>query len=1248
MDDLELYDLMLKSVINFNDPDADSDELTKIIRTNGIAFHQLDLASGSKHADLGRGDTRRRKVWLNVSNCITQAGAKYRDRNNKYVSGSRTLDSLEPSAQFMEGYVVDEEHSFHKFAFARASSEHVSNSSVPYEVFFMFYCLYAKEKGLFPRVAHYFRLFQSIMVLTDYQPYTLRNGKLETIRLRYDVISVMEVLLTAILLTFDVDPITIGNYKSDDIIRQYADGLLPSPKTVNNSVRSATTWLFKKYGLFSEYVNVNVTNDYCREDIMFRTLHPVAFSRIRSPNFPLRNSKFYIQGRDEAIDIFEKHGMKTLALMSENALIDEANYRNKDEVRLSCLLLSLAQMGGYGRAWKRTSAPESVPDDPNTKTDTFRENLIKLYGEAKRMGLNKVSENPESVARHFFTQMKTTGAGQSKKFELSGKEGKMKITSTKKPLIILTEGKKIMNVQPQVKGEYFESGSRDVPVKASRLIFPVRTGTLLKQSFVSHQMLSVSSRTTDELRSDRPLYSRIAVGDGETTGSRIIDDAWIINLSGLTDGTKLPIGIDLSAFDSHMVWSNFRQAQIDAKKHIATIENMKYFDLEPNELVEQAYGAGYMHQTYWNVGRHVGFAPVDSPSVESMLSKPLRTPPGVRAVAEITDEKVNDDDILGCRVDGSDLVFLESHGSGEITTLLDNSVHNLSLIDDVMKDVKQAMNVEFEVVRDQYVGDDSQQEVWFTRPLSSEEYDVLISVIVSATKRYGHVVNPVKLNSTFLSAEFRATHAKCGIYFGQDRIMIHSRENASNVSDVAGALNSYAALLMEKNARGFKHISSLIQFGLLTAHLTTYRVGRSKIVKTTLVDENEESANRVLIFTHPLIGMLPRVYGGAGVCSFNLGVRSTPSNYTDGMTGPEITILDKLRNIYGKLGLLKNDYEIDSELVKSAFKHADGQLLNDAIGNDRMKPKNIAMVKDLIGFDLTSVARRTFTHWIKSEPGLRVRSARAVGEARKKYISDILDYSEGRKRYRLRNYEPLNEDLMKVTSRLMFEDYSSQWVDPNIDVVFQHLRTVFGVRRQRRLMNRKPLDMRTLFRADPFISNVWRVGELVDLAVLAIRLSLETGLKVEDFFGSVGFNRVDAGRIAQTLSSLQPEELLETDIDGMLSDGFSATLGVLNDERTVSRIGSVNKNVNMYVVTTLQNNLLRWYSALYSGRGYQSNYIFSPIEDIEKRAISEFSTLDYENQEIGIDGKSVSRLQRKIVKLFKADGVTTLSSLRDY
>jgi len=1247
MNDLKLYDLILKAVINYNDPDLSS-KVLKDIKERGVYIHEIDLGKGSKYAKLGVGDTRRRKIWLNVSKCITNAGAKYRDRYNSIVEPTNTLDEIDPNGQFLEGVRVDEGHRFHTFVFNRAVSEHVSHSTIPYEILFMFYCEYAVELGCFKRVSVYFQIMQSILHMTDYLPYTMMNKQLKMVKVRYDIISVMEVLLTAILLTIDVGDVKVGRYSTDKIIYEYALGLIPRPKTVNNKVRTATTWLFKKYGLFSEFINVNVTDDYLLNDISARTIHPTNFVRIRSPNYEYRNAKVYIRGKLEAIAAFKDANMHTLALMAENSLIDEADYSKIEDVKLSALLLSLAQMGGYGRAWKRTSAPESVVDDKNTRTETFFNNLIQLHTEAVKENITKVQEYKESISRHFFTQMKTTGAGQSKKFEFQSSEGMVKISSTKKPLIILTEGYKVMDVKKQTIQDYNESGSRDVPVKATRLIFPIRTGTLLKQSLVSHQSLRVSSRTEESLSHDRPLYAKVAVGSGETTGSRIIDDAWIINISGCSHNTRLPFGNDFSAFDSHMTWSNFREPQIAAKKLIALKEDMKYFDLTGDELVEQAYGQGYMHGTYWNVGRKIGYCRKTEPSVPSTMRKPLRAPPGVRSVAKMDEVMIEPDDVLACVLDGSDLIYLESHGSGEITTLLDNTIHNLSVMSDTLNRIAKEFPMKFEIIREQYVGDDSQIEIAFETKLTVEEFDNFLESVVTETKKLGHDVNPVKMNATFLSAEFRATHAKCGVYFGQDRIMIHSRENPSNTEDIAGALNSFASLVMEKHARGFKRETGHMLVSLMAAHLNTYRIGRAKVTTSGIVPIDGESDNRIIVFVHPLVMAVPRAYGGAGICPFNIGVRNTPHEYLSGMNDEEINILTSLRKIFGKIGLLKTDFELDKEMVNSAFKYANGELLNDAIGSERMKPKNVEFVKNLIGFDLRSVARRTFTHWIKSEPGLRVRSSRSIGSVTTNYISDIYNFSVGKKRYIERKYDGITNDINNVKTRVMFGEYANDWIDVNLDPMYLNLRKLFGVRQNRRLPNRRPVDLRDLFRADPFVSNVWRIDELIDLASFAQLKSREMGLNVELFFEMVGFNKVDASRIALTLSNLEPRELLETEIDGMLSDGFSATLGVLNDSRTVSRLGSTNRNVNQYVVTVLQNSLYRWFSALSVGRGYEPKCTFNNVEDPLSRSIEEYSTLDFENEIVSDGNKLATAMQKRVEKLFKARGINSLISLRDY
>ena len=100
------------------------------------------------------------------------------------------------------------------------------------------------------------------------------------------------------------------------------------------------------------------------------------------------------------------------------------------------------------------------------------------------------------------------------------------------------------------------------------------------------------------------------------------------------------------------------------------------------DLVDFAHGDGRMHNTLWNVGRRVIRA--KCADIEKYALKigehPLKA--GVKCLNVDVGLVTNDNgDVFVCSGMGHDFSRLTSHGSGELTTLLFNSVHNLAIGD---------------------------------------------------------------------------------------------------------------------------------------------------------------------------------------------------------------------------------------------------------------------------------------------------------------------------------------------------------------------------------------------------------------------------------------------------------------------------------------------------------------------------------------------------------------------------------------
>lgn len=99
------------------------------------------------------------------------------------------------------------------------------------------------------------------------------------------------------------------------------------------------------------------------------------------------------------------------------------------------------------------------------------------------------------------------------------------------------------------------------------------------------------------------LAAGFSAGFDESAGSRILDDMDLIYYSGNPD--LFVIAVDYSAYDSHCVYSNFREPMIRALKDCFEKDASNFNGFTRSEIVEKAYGEGRMHSTLWNIGRKV-------------------------------------------------------------------------------------------------------------------------------------------------------------------------------------------------------------------------------------------------------------------------------------------------------------------------------------------------------------------------------------------------------------------------------------------------------------------------------------------------------------------------------------------------------------------------------------------------------------------------------------------------------------------
>lgn len=118
------------------------------------------------------------------------------------------------------------------------------------------------------------------------------------------------------------------------------------------------------------------------------------------------------------------------------------------------------------------------------------------------------------------------------------------------------------------------------------------------------------------------------------------------------------------------------------------------------------------------------------------------------------------------------LSLVNSHLSGELTTLLFNSVFNLAASECQYQE--RAFKDLIDVKLRRVVGDDRIEtySIRNSKEFQGKEYDFFRDMVFSTIQKTGHVANPSKTVLGFGFCEYRQTHALRGVLIPKDQIAI--------------------------------------------------------------------------------------------------------------------------------------------------------------------------------------------------------------------------------------------------------------------------------------------------------------------------------------------------------------------------------------------------------------------------------------------------------------------------------------------
>nr|UYL95528.1 MAG: putative RNA-dependent RNA polymerase [Tongren Reovi tick virus 1] len=784
-----------------------------------------------------------------------------------FVDSLVDLDQLQPEEEFLRNYSTpDSDHPFYNFAHYRSSRESAVYGDLPLRHWFHLLTEIARRDerevlGL-QALAEFVDRFGPPL-----HQDTRTLSKIEVLYPATMVPLFVESCLTESLIelsTYDrlhdlsLKRIGIAGQSVDPIIliREHFLTSIPHPKYINNQLRASYSWFVKVFGTSAPVAKVLASSS--GDDCNSKNVSYQGFKQVRNPfGVVLGNTQFArdsLEGNlkkiHDALDYARSlardvPGLPHFLTLYRDPMRQVFLPDDDGHVFLLSLLLAIQTMSGYGRAWvlNKTEDPATfmAPSPTNRISRVAQlteEKVFQACQEAKDRGYEMVKA--KDVPASLIKLAKNTASGLKTNVRVRrrfgthatdvGSKGWQKITSGKKALVILTHGAQIMT-KPTLTERYDtpvmaqRKGTRDVPIKATREIYAVSINALAPQLVLSLPLNDHFSHSAGRegaepwargttSPSSSALEPKLIAGDLEATGSRLVDAADTFHQTSLPDHVAL--ALDYSSFDKHMTPHNFRNAMraglLRATGLYPRTPDYTYDGLTLSDLVESGYGVGRAEGTLWDGNRRVfrmrreaydalpehARAPPDEPPF-------FKPPPGVLPLLNLT--YVQEDplgEVLVCATDGSDLARVYTHLSGENSTLVMNSLHNMAIGAVIQEELQKTCPGILSIISEMYVGDDTLMYLKF-HTTNADLVDKAINTIFAAVEACGHEASPAKTTICALSTEKTQTHAKQGVYIPQDRMMVISSEREKNIEDVSSYLRSSVATFVTKVSRGFSH-----------------------------------------------------------------------------------------------------------------------------------------------------------------------------------------------------------------------------------------------------------------------------------------------------------------------------------------------------------------------------------------------------------------------------------------------------------
>lgn len=1054
---------------------------------------------------------------------------------------AKEYNEIDVNSVFVGTLEINEKAFYHEYYLSRAREETISYGTLALFDWYNLFC--SASGGKWVELQYIAGLVNKALPNPIFVIRKKDFSDLKHVSLFYNIVNIVESLLnlSEIRMSLTRDGTVIINNKKfslHDILDELALKICVDPKNRMQKLRLALNCTVRFAGVdtdrpdYLRHVGANPSNHTPRSRLEYTKYDVKLTEKFRNTEYVSNNFKT----ANEIFDSLNLIKLKNLAneimrfeFVDENMVVKT----NPRDLSIACsFMLNIVKIPGYGRASKYATAPRSKEEKPNHDyggiADTFEQNIMNIHREA--VNDFSITTNGNLIHR-FLGFLKTTSSGMKPvDVEVTiedgqGQKSTTKVKAKKKLLTAALYGENLLSRNmldiKMDKSNPGRTGTRDVPGKQTRAIYPIPLSTLGAMIVPSYHIVKYVSTA----KGNTPFYGRsitsdyISSGSEATTGIRISDNLNTISASGLDD--YICIDIDMSNFDSCCIGKNFRKPFMKALKRIGVEEKITEVyggdELSWDEMVDFGFGEGYLSHTYWDAGRKpiivlkdefidaafeigkkvkleritVGDDNMALRPVSGCIKLKVGESYFVAAQSNIPNE-YQDCFYLGYVRDGSDLLFLTSEASGELTTLAMNSIMNLSIQQKLIEDLKKTKFGKcLDVKTHQAIGDDITilcRIVSFD--FESKDIDDFLLRIDELISSYGFEIS---LNKTFLcygQSEYVQTYAIRGLFIPKDQILLVSSERPRRITDPLAYLESFKRLLCTKISRGMSHRAAEVIYlytyrRLMTVDLRRHKVqmnnniafmcgGVNVFMKDIRVTRNNGNSFGSMEDMHRFVpsiarAFLPKSAGGGGLFLHAMNIVVTDSLF--------IYNLERFKNVktknymYSLYCFFKTRYKMkpltESSNVKVSFGEHKLFSLESLFGKESVRKleiiKNFVDLGRLNGENVPfNLVRKgiSMEHFM-----INVNFSEEEYET-EKYVKSL---SKGQARW-----EP-KEDQVLLNFEFEFTAVEKKHLGSFIEGIenrYQHVLEALGIKTEKRMRQSKVDQIRRILFSDPVMNLV--------------------------------------------------------------------------------------------------------------------------------------------------------------------------------